>query len=228
MKLEFGLASRNVLDIIKTGLDHISPSVYDELGKEQYNIYIIPGKLAQIFLVRHEDSRFISDIKDRSLILHSGIYFGYLQENEFYLGLEGGEFIITQMKPKSDLKLKEIMVNEQSAKSFLYGNSLRPDAFVRSPKILNRKDLIFVKDPQNRFIGIGYIFKKIKYLEDQTDRSEKTEIINKGSMIIERARNSDRDGKFKGKKSSRPRQDIIEEIELRNLVDYGYYIRRGY
>ncbi|MCP4761282.1 MAG: hypothetical protein GY870_05840 [archaeon] len=179
-KFELKSATKKQLEIIKTGLDHISSVTWEELGKHPYNIYTKPGKPTTVFLVRHQDAKFLNNIKDKRAIEHSGIFFGYIKKGDFQLSLEGAEFLILEVNNRVDIKLKKITLNEAGAKSFLYGNSLKPFFFAKSPELLNKKDLIFVNNPNEVFIGIGFIFKR------------------------------------------------DENVELRNLVDYGYYLRRGY
>jgi ribosome biogenesis protein Nip4 len=194
---DFNFATKNQIQIIKTGLDHISSNIWTELGKEPFNLYIkIRKPVIHIFLVRHEDVKFLKDIKTElgKFIEHSGIYFGFIlekeKEKEFHISLEGAEFLWMDVAPRRELNIKKITVMEAAAKSFLYGNSINPSSFLKSPEVLNRKDLVFVFDPLSRFLGIGYIFKK--YLPKKT------------------------------RKTIEP-----PAIELRNLIDYGYYIRRG-
>ena len=190
---DFNFATKTQIQIIKTGLDHISANIWNELGKEPFNIYIkIRKPVIHIFLVRHEDVKFLKDIKTElgKFIEHSGIYFGFIKEEEFKISLEGSEFLWMDVAPRRELNLKKITVTEAAAKGFLYGNNIQPNSFLKSPEILNRKDLVFVFDPLSRFLGIGYIFKK--YAPKKT------------------------------RKTIEP-----PAIELRNLIDYGYYIRRG-
>jgi ribosome biogenesis protein Nip4 len=153
-----------------------------------------------IFLVRHVDVKFLKDIKTElgKFIEHSGIYFGFILEKEkekvkvkeFHISLEGAEFLWMDVAQRKELNIKKITVTEAASKSFLYGNNISPASFLKSPEVLNRKDLVFVLDPLSRFLGIGYIFKK--YLPKRT------------------------------RKTIEP-----PTMELRNLIDYGYYIRRG-
>lgn len=183
---DFTVASKIQLETIKQGLDHVSGDIWKELGREPFNIFVKKGKPTLVFLVRHEDISFIKKIENKKIIEHSGIYFGFIKEKEFFLGLEGAEFLYLNMNSKYNLNLKTISVTEQAVQSFLYGNNIRPEEFIRAPKILNRKDVIFVLGQSSVFLGIGYIFKfKISDYEE-------------------------------------------ERLELRNLVDYGYYIRRGF
>lgn len=190
---DFNFATKIQIQIIKTGLDHISSTIWNELGKEPFNLYIkIRKPVIHIFLVRHEDVKFLKDIKTElgKFIEHSGIYFGFIKDEEFKISLEGSEFLLTDLAPRKELNIKKITVMESAAKSFLYGNHIQPSSFLKSPEILNRKDLVFVFDPLSIFLGIGYIFKK--YLPKKTRRTVEP-----------------------------------PTIELRNLIDYGYYIRRG-
>lgn len=183
---DFTVASKIQLETIKQGLDHVSGDIWKELGREPFNIFVKKGKPTMVFLVRHEDISLIKKIENKKIIEHSGIYLGFIKEKEFFLGLEGAEFLFLNLNNKYNLNLKTITITEQAAESFLYGNNIRPEEFTRSPKILNRKDVIFVLNPSSIFLGIGYIF---KYRVTEYDE---------------------------------------ERIELRNLVDYGYYIRRGF
>jgi ribosome biogenesis protein Nip4 len=197
-RFNLNIATKNQMAIIKTGLDHASSDIWSELGKISYNFYSKPGKPhTNIFLVRHEDVRFIKGLKESigKFIEHTGIFFGFIKKGEFMLGLEGAEFLIFDVDSKNNLNLKKVILDDSATKSFLYGNHVKPESFLQKPKILNKKDLVFVFDSRNSFLGIGFIFKWGK-----TSKS--------GAVDVEFA------------------QDV--NIELRNLIDYGYYIRRGY
>ncbi|MBD3352578.1 MAG: hypothetical protein GF364_13905 [Candidatus Lokiarchaeota archaeon] len=187
--VQLGLLPINRLqsDYIKTGLDHISSDLWNIFQREPYNLYYTRNKTEDIFLVHHERVSVIKHINPKGKIEHTGIYFGFIRNNEFYLGLEGAEFIYFDLKlnKEKNFQLKKIVVNRAAEKSFLYGNTLHHSDFVNSPQQLNRKDVIFVLNTRNQLIGIGYIYKPYKSVPGA-------------------------------------------KLELRNLVDYGYYIRRGY
>ncbi|MHA1728138.1 MAG: hypothetical protein ACTSWY_05350 [Promethearchaeota archaeon] len=197
-KFPLNIATKKQLEIIKNGLDHVSGTVWSELGKESYNLYSKTGKPAtQIFLVRHEDIKLFKILLKEigTSIEHSGIFFGFFHNREFRLSLEGGEFLFLELNKRRKMDLKTITITEKASKSFLYGNSLTPGDFIKKSDFLNKKDVVFVLNPNRMFIGIGYIFKKpIK------EKMSKQKKFNKN----------------------------IAEIELRNLTDYGYYIRRGF
>jgi ribosome biogenesis protein Nip4 len=178
----FHLATKNQLQKIRDGLNHISPQIWSSIGEEPLNIYVRYTQNADVYLVPSHMERQLKIIQNYNMLHHTGIYIGFLhkQKNEFLLSLEGAEFLFYSFFKKNLIKLKTIIVTDEAANSFLYGNTLKTTDFTQAPKILNRKDVIFVLNPHKEFIGIGYIYKR----EDRT--------------------------------------------ELRNLVDYGYYIRRGH
>jgi ribosome biogenesis protein Nip4 len=176
----FHLATKKQLQHIRDGLSQISSQIWSALAEESVNIYIRYEKNAEIYLVPNQLERYLHLIKDSKTIQHTGIYFGFFKRTEFLLSLEGAEYLYSEFFEKNLIKLKTITVTEEAAKSFLYGNMLKPEDFMQSPKNLNRKDVIFVLNHLHQLIGIGYIYKR-------NDR-----------------------------------------VELRNLVDYGYYIRRGH
>jgi ribosome biogenesis protein Nip4 len=176
----FHLATKKQLQHIKDGLHRISPHIWDCLGEETLNIYIRYDQYVEVFLVPKHLERNLRFIRNLKLLQHTGIYFGFLKGPDFLLSLEGAEFIFQTFYKSKRLKLKTITATTDGAKSFLYGNVLKLSEFAQAPQSLNRKDVIFVLNPKEQFIGIGYIFKR----DDRT--------------------------------------------ELRNLVDYGYYIRRGH
>jgi len=197
-RFDLNIATKNQLAIVKTGLDHASSEIWNELGKEPYNFYSKLGKpFTNIYLIRHEDVKFIKKIKEDlgKFIEHTGIYFGFIKKGEFMLALEGAEHIILDVDSKRDLKLKKIMLNDMATKSFLYGNSVKPESFLKKPGVLNKKDLVFVFDNMNSFLGIGFIFKWGNPSKSVAVKVEVTSPLN---------------------------------LELRNLIDYGYYIRRGF
>ena len=176
----FHLATKKQIQHIKDGLHRISSKIWECLGEEPMNLYIRYDQYVEVFLVPKSLERNLRFIRDLKLIQHTGIYFGFLKETDFLLSLEGAEFIYNTFYKTNALRLKTITLTSKGAQSFLYGNKIRPYDFAQAPKTLNRKDVIFVLDPKEQWIGIGFIYKRDDFLE------------------------------------------------LRNLVDFGYYIRRGH
>ena len=133
-------------------------------------------------------------------------------------------------KSANPLNLRIIRLDENSSKSFLYGNDIDMNSIVDMPRNLHRKDLVFVLDDKGNFIGLGMIYIKTIILEDRNpkfDNSNSSRLgkhQNKGKSYRERGRGNF--NKNKGKSIKRNFQKI-EEIKVKNLVDYGYYIRRG-
>ncbi|MHA1341563.1 MAG: hypothetical protein ACTSRZ_16420 [Promethearchaeota archaeon] len=228
------IATKTHLDIIKRGLDHISNKVWEYFKRIPYNFYVKKGKPTSVFLIHQNDISFIKRISEKELIMHSGIFMGYINKGEFFLSLEGAEFIyfdlnefanskvqreqqnknnITKKNLQNNekqtnniLNLKKLVVSEQAAKSFMYGNNLQmKDVVKKIPKKiqLNRKDIVFILDSNYNLLGIGLIFKKI------VDKKKSDELIHM---------------KYEARAELKKNIKII----IQNLVDYGYYIRRGY
>jgi len=217
MEFPLTIASKVYIDTIKKGLDHISNKIWESFHNIPYNIYIKKGKPTLIFLVSHDFNKILNKISEKHLIEHIGIYFGFIFKGEFYLSLEGAEFIYYDLKKylinksksvnleDSDifwkvLGLKRLIVSESASKSFMYGNNLKMEDIIKMiPEKLtfNRKDVVFILDSDMNFLGIGLIFKKIS--DKKKAEGSKSQIESKDAQIF-----------------------------IQNLVDYGYYIRRGF
>lgn len=198
-KFEFVTPNHINKQFIKTGLDHVSGKAWLRLQREPYNFYLKFRKRANdahVFFVPHENVNFISSVEKSSDIAHAGTYFGFIEKKEFFLSLEGAEFIKDIEERENNMDLKFIKISSQGARSFLYGNDIPLRYVIKKPQELNRKQIVFIVDESDRFLGIAYIF--IPY-ESPSERQKRG-----------------------------TRRYTAPKMQIRNLIDYGYYIRRGF
>jgi len=106
------------------------------------SIYLVPTTLINTLNIIDPDIKTIS----------SGIYFGFIKKNNFYLSLEGAEFLHTK---NCFSKCHYVEVNKQGEKSILYGNNIKKELIIEISNKLNKKDFLLVLNQSKELIAIA-------------------------------------------------------------------------
>ncbi len=106
------------------------------------SIYLAPINLTNVLNVLNSDVKTIS----------SGIYFGFIKKNHFYLSLEGAEFLYIK---NCISKRNYVSVNKKGEKSILYGNNIKKELILEISNELCKKDLLLVFNQSNELIAIA-------------------------------------------------------------------------
>lgn len=203
------------IQLIKDYFETIEPTLYELLAKSgKYVLYQYEGLSREIYLVPTTMTRFVKKFS-RSRILpvvHAGIHLGFMRRamtftgfaRAFFLSYEGGEFVYNLMKsefPKLLPKIQIIQISSTGEKSFLYGHDIEIDDVISEINHLQKKKLIFVKDHLKDYIGLA--------------------------LLIVKQAGSKKPGKDEFKTIDFHSRSPHFTLRLMNLIDAGYYLRKG-
>jgi ribosome biogenesis protein Nip4 len=103
-------------------------------------IYLVPNKLSELVN------------RSKSIVYSSGLYFGFIKKGEFFISLEGANFL-HELDCFSDKQI--IRVNKEGEKSVLYGNKISKKMISRTPLYLKKNTFIVILNAFNELIAIG-------------------------------------------------------------------------
>ncbi|MFX1237877.1 MAG: hypothetical protein ACFE8P_09180, partial [Promethearchaeota archaeon] len=145
-------------NIINKSLLDLSPTIFQTLERIDYSMWI---KLTEsrsynyfprIYLVPNRLKLFIKDFNQATNIMHSGIYFGRIKQGNFYLSLEGAEFM-HQFECFS--KNQIIKVNDMGEKAILYGNKVKKEYVEKTRSGIAVGSFILIFNKSNDLLAIG-------------------------------------------------------------------------
>ncbi|MFX1452735.1 MAG: hypothetical protein ACFFCM_17995 [Promethearchaeota archaeon] len=113
-----------------------------------------------------------------------GLYFGFLKRGEFYLSIEGAEYLY---KKGLILGSQQIYANKDGEKSILYGNHILKKMIIEKLYNFNRNDILLVFNEREELISLskakidGNNFKNVK-----TEQIIALNLSDKGIYLRER------------------------------------------
>jgi ribosome biogenesis protein Nip4 len=156
---KFRQVNKKEYAIITNSVFKISTKILSVLEKENYKIYInlVQEKISKenypsIFLIHNNLAKNLVNFQQNINVNSAGLYFGFIKKGEFYLSLEGADFLL-----KSDCfsKNQQIHVNKSGEKSILYGNKISKSMTVKVPKELQKNSFLLVFNLDNELIALA-------------------------------------------------------------------------
>jgi ribosome biogenesis protein Nip4 len=145
-------------EIILQSLSTISPKILQILDDLQCFIYIsfiqkeIKNIFPEIFLLSNNQKKIVELVKIKNIIHSGGLYFGFIKNSNFYLSLEGAEFLFKkQLIPQ----FKHLILNKKGEKSFLYGNNILKDMIEKFPHSIKINDFLIVINKLGEILGLA-------------------------------------------------------------------------
>jgi len=105
-----------------------------------------------IFLIEKGQKEIVELLNDKSIVYSVGLYFGFIKRSNFYLSLEGAEFLHAK---KIFPEFQQLFLNKKGEKSFLYGNNISRNMIDMIPQKVKKKDILLVLNNFNEIIGIS-------------------------------------------------------------------------
>ncbi|NVM38697.1 MAG: hypothetical protein HWN81_24125 [Candidatus Lokiarchaeota archaeon] len=144
-------------EIIISSLSNTSPKSLRIFEDLKTNLYISIGglisinKYPEIYLVSKNQYNLLNSLITNKII-SAGLYFGFIKKGNFFLSLEGLEFLF-----KSNLfsDLKRINVDDKVEKSILYGNNILKNMILKSPVNIKQKDILVILNKFDEVIAIA-------------------------------------------------------------------------
>ena len=153
----FRLINETEKKIIINSLSKITAKISPILDKTEYELFILFNNLSLknqyplIFLVSDNLIRIYNKIPNND-ISSAGIYFGFLKRSQFFLSLEGAEFL-NNLNCFSEKQ--QIQVNDDGEKAILYGNKILKKMITNIPSNLEKKQFVIVFNRLNELIAIA-------------------------------------------------------------------------
>jgi len=145
-------------DIINKSALKISTKILSVLKKIDYKIYIdLVNKTSKnnypsIFLIPNNLTKNLVKFQQDISVNSVGLYFGFIKKGEFYVSLEGAEFLL---KSGCFSKNQELYVNRSGEKSILYGNRISKSMIEKIPTGLLKNAFLLVFNLTNELIAIA-------------------------------------------------------------------------
>ncbi|MFW9820611.1 MAG: hypothetical protein ACFFE5_13455 [Candidatus Thorarchaeota archaeon] len=130
-----------------SNFEKIEPNLYVFIkSKTQHIIY------PQIYLLSEELKKILKKINAFYHISSGGLYFGFIKRGEFYLSLEGADYL---HKRGYISNLLQLYVNTKGEKSILYGNNILKNMLIMKTYSFKENDFILVFNDEDELIAIG-------------------------------------------------------------------------
>ncbi len=144
-------------EIMITSLSKISSEFSQIIENYRTFLYISieravsKNKFPNIFLISKDQVRLLHSLNNNKII-SAGLYFGFIKKGNFYLSLEGAEFLY-----KQDIfsDFKRLYINEKGEKSILYGNNILKKMVIKPPSNLQKQDFLLVFNEIDEIIAIA-------------------------------------------------------------------------
>ena len=157
--------------IISKSLFTISPHFLQFLIRSKNYLYIsyFRSKMEiiypKIYLISNDLKKEIEKIKVKDNIHSASLYFGFIKKGNFYLSLEGAEFLYNK---GIFTEITCIYLNKKGEKSILYGNNIIRNMIINTPSNLKKGELLLVFNELKEILAIAQSkvdSKKIEYLK---------------------------------------------------------------
>ena len=154
----FRLVNKIETSMIYEFLIKLSPNILPFFEKKDYRLYIslneleAESKFPSIFLISENQGILLEKVLKAVIVSSAGNYFGFIKKGNFFLSLEGLEFLF-----KSNLfsNLKRINVSDKGEKSILYGNNIQKNMIIKIPINTKQKDILVVLNKFDEVIAIA-------------------------------------------------------------------------
>jgi ribosome biogenesis protein Nip4 len=144
--------------IIENFLSNISSNNTSNFKDFEQNFYVViknkthQNNYPQIYLLSEELKKLIYSINAINDISSVGLYFGFIKRGEFYVSLEGAEYLHKRGYISDSLQL---YVNTYGEKSILYGNNILKNMLIMKTYSFKQNDFIIIFNDEDELIAIG-------------------------------------------------------------------------
>jgi len=142
--------------IIHGSIVKISDVALSAIAKSNYELFISESSsheryfFPMVYLVPNKLSELLN--RSKNIVYSSGLYFGFIKKGQFFISLEGANFL-HELECFSDKQI--IHVNKEGEKSILYGNKISKKMISKTPLYLKKNTFILILNALNELIAIG-------------------------------------------------------------------------
>lgn len=151
--------------IIFTSLSNISTELSQMMENLRHFLYISlessisKNKFPNVFMISKDQYKILRSL-NKDKITSAGLYFGFIKKGDFYLSLEGTEFLY---KNNIFSDLKRLHVTDKGEKSILYGNNILKNMIPIITSSLKQNDLLMIFNRNDEIIALAQ--SKFNYLD---------------------------------------------------------------
>ncbi len=155
---KFRIINKIEEDIISNSISKISHKVLLTLENLKFSLFIsfnpisIEDNFPSIYLLPNDMIKTVVKNDGDPEISSAGIFFGFIKINQFYLSLEGAEFIHKQnLFPKN----YQLVANAEGEKAILFGNNILKRNIISLPPTLKKNELLIIFNQSNEMISLA-------------------------------------------------------------------------
>ena len=155
---KFRKVNKNEYAIITNSVLKISTKILSVLKKIDYKIYIVlvnktsKNNYPSIYLIPNNLTKDLVNFQQEINVNSAGLYLGFIKKGEFYLSLEGAEFLC---KKGILSAIKFLYVNKKGEKSILYGNNILKNMILKIPSNIQKEDYLLIFNELNEILALA-------------------------------------------------------------------------
>jgi ribosome biogenesis protein Nip4 len=144
--------------IINDSISKISPEIIPVLEYNKLSLFIsfnpisLGDQLPHIYLIPNDLTKTVVNVEQETEVCSAGVYFGFIKIDQFYLSLEGTEFLYSlNIFPKNT----RLISNDEGEKAILYGNNILKKYITKIPQTLKKNELVLILNNSKELISLA-------------------------------------------------------------------------
>jgi len=155
---KFRIINKIEKNIITNSISNISHKAPLALDNIEFSLFIsfnpisLEDNFPSIYLIPNNLAKTVINVEQETDVCSAGVYFGFIKIDQFYLSLEGAEFLYRlKLFPKNT----QLISNDEGEKSILYGNSIFKKNITKIPQTLKKNELLLVFNRSKELIALS-------------------------------------------------------------------------
>lgn len=155
---KFRIINKIERNIITNSISKISHKTLLALENTKFSLFIsfnpisIEDNFPSIYLIPNDLAKTVVNIEQETEVCSAGVYFGFIKIDQFYLSLEGAEFLYhLNVFPKNT----RLISNDEGEKAILYGNRILKKYISYFPQTLKKNELLLILNQSKELICLA-------------------------------------------------------------------------
>ena len=159
----------NEFKVIQAYLIQISPNISLYLEDRKTLLYIISTQdnKSLVYLITNSLKENLHHLKSTLKVTSAGTYLGFMENNKFFISLEGAEFFLSEKLIPNQILLE---VNKEGEKSILYGNPVEKKMISHIDPSLKKDSIVLILNQFSELISLGYLRVDLSTLDGMNER----------------------------------------------------------